>query len=102
MVRMDRLWEPGVLSVMLVSTVVVFLGIGAGYWLYGRKPLEAQEMDVLERRWPNLFTLLRRKYYVDEIYEWAFVGLNAWWAKACDWLDRWVWDGVVQALGALV
>jgi hypothetical protein len=28
--------------------------------------------------------------------------LNAWWAKACDWLDRRVWDGVVQGLAALV
>ena len=49
-----------------------------------------------------MFTLLRRKYYVDEIYEWAFVGLNAWWAKACDWLDRWVWEGAVELIGALV
>ncbi len=101
-VNPGKLGEPGVLSVMLASTVVAFLGIGLGYWLYGRQPLDSTQADVLERWWPNLFTLLRRKYYVDEIYEWAFVGLNAWWATACDWLDRWVWDGVVQALAALV
>ena len=33
---------------------------------------------------------------MDEVYDWAFVGLNAAWAKACDWLDRWVWSGAVQ------
>jgi NADH-quinone oxidoreductase subunit L len=97
-----RLWDPEVMRVMLLSTVVALSGIGLGYWLYGRQPLASEPVDVLERRWPNLFTLLRRKYYVDEIYEWAFVGLNAWWAKACDWLDHWVWDGVVQLIGAVV
>lgn len=100
--NLARLGDSGVLSVMVTSTVIAFLGIGLGYWLYGRRALESQEKDVLEQWWPNLFTLLRRKYYVDEIYEWAFVGLNAWWSKACDWVDRWVWDGLVQMLGALV
>jgi len=95
-------WNTGVLTVMLTSTVVALTGIGLGYWLYGRHPLEAEHADALERWWPNVFTLLRRKYYVDEIYEWVFVGLNAWFAKACDWLDRWVWDGLVQVIGALV
>jgi NADH-quinone oxidoreductase subunit L len=100
--ELGRLWAPGVLSVMVTSTTIAFLGIGLGYWLYGRRPLETAGVDILERWWPNVFTLLKRKYYVDEIYEWAFVGLNAWWAKACDWLDRWVWEGIVQLIGAVV
>jgi NADH-quinone oxidoreductase subunit L len=94
--------RPGVLPVMLTSTVIALGGIGLGFWLYGREPLDAQAVDVLERWWPNLFTLLRRKYYVDEAYEWLFVGLNAWWARACDWLDHWVWDSLVQLVAALV
>jgi NADH-quinone oxidoreductase subunit L len=94
--------DPALLSVMVTSIIVALLGIGLGYWLYGRQPLESQQLDVLERWWPNVFTLLRRKYYVDEIYEWAFVGLNAWWARACAWLDQWVWEGIVQLLAALV
>jgi NADH-quinone oxidoreductase subunit L len=99
----DRLFEPGVLAVMGVSTGVVFLGLGLGWWLYGRRLVVAPtQPDVLDRLWPNVFTLLRHKYFVDEIYEWAFVGLNAWWAKACDWLDRWVWNGVVQLISFAV
>jgi len=99
---LTALRDPSVVRVMLTSTIVAVGGIGLGYWLYGRRPLDSQQLDVLERWWPNLFTLLRRKYYVDEIYEWAFVGLNAWWAKGCSWLDRWVWESIVQLLAGLV
>jgi NADH-quinone oxidoreductase subunit L len=93
-----RLAEHGVLVTMLVSTFVALAGIGLGWWLYGREPMERAEADRLERLWPNVFTLLRRKYFVDEIYDWAVVGLNAWWARTCDWLDRWIWDSAVQVL----
>ncbi len=92
-----RLGEPDVLSLMLLSSAVGFVGIGVGYWLYGRTPIAgAEAVDGLEGLWPNVFALLRRKYFVDEIYQWAVVGLNAWWAKTCDWLDRRVWSGAVQ------
>jgi len=93
---------PGVMGVMLTSTVIALAGIGLGYFLYGREPLQSQAPDVLERWWPNLFTLLQHKYYVDEAYEWLFVGFNAWWARACDWLDRWVWESLVQLVAAAV
>jgi NADH-quinone oxidoreductase subunit L len=97
------LWSSDVLFTMGVSTVVVFLGIGLGYWLYGRRPIAGiEDADVLERRQPEIYTLLRRKYFVDEAYEWAFVGLNRWWARACDWLDTWVVSGVVMLCGYAV
>jgi NADH-quinone oxidoreductase subunit L len=93
------LLHPGVLSVMCASAVVCFLGLGLGWWFYGRKPVPSSTApDPLERLWPNVFALLQRKYFVDEIYDWAVVGFNAWWARACAWLDRWVWNGAVQVL----
>jgi NADH-quinone oxidoreductase subunit L len=39
---------------------------------------------------------------VDEIYESSVIRFNAWGARACDWLDYWVWNGVMQALSLLV
>jgi len=94
--RPDKLLEPGVLGLMCLSAAVAFSGIGLGYWLYGRKPVAAgEERDVLERFWPNVFALWRRKYFIDEAYEWAVVGLNARFAQMCDLLDRWVWNGAV-------
>jgi NADH-quinone oxidoreductase subunit L len=99
----SRITEGGVLLVMSFSTFVAFAGIGLGYCLYGRKPIQASdEPDVLEGLWPNLFQLLRQKYFVDEIYEWAVVGLNACWARMCDLLDRWLWNGAVQLLAYIV
>jgi NADH-quinone oxidoreductase subunit L len=101
-VDFSQIGKPDFLSTVLLSTAVVFIGLGAGYWLYGRQPLSASEQpDAVERLWPNVFTLLRRKYFVDEAYEWAIVGLNAFWARTCDWLDRWIWDGLVQLFSYL-
>jgi NADH-quinone oxidoreductase subunit L len=99
----SRMNEPGVMMVMGLSTLIVFVGIGLGYWLYGRNGgPRAGEVDVLERKWPNVLALLRNKYYFDEVYEWSAVGLNAWFAKACDWLDDWIWNGVVQLVSFVV
>jgi proton-translocating NADH-quinone oxidoreductase chain L len=100
---MAALTKPDVLFTMGVSTVIVFIGIGLGYWLYGRKSIAStEEADVLEKAQPEVFTLLQRKYFVDEAYEWAFVGLNRWWAKACDWLDTWVVNGLVLLCGYVI
>ncbi len=93
------LLEPAILGTMALSTLMVFLGIALGYWFYGRRALAgAQAPDPLEHVQADIFVLLRRKYYVDEAYNWAVVGLNAWCAKASDWLDQHIWSGLVQAL----
>src|SRR5581483_3981608 len=57
-------FTPDVISLMAVSSVIVFLGIGIGYWLYGRKPAEkADAPDPLEKiLQPEVYTLLERKY----------------------------------------
>ena len=68
--------------------------MGLGWWWYGRKPIQTpDEADVLERRWPDVFALLRNKFYVDELYEASVVWFNARWAWVCDWLDTWIWNG---------
>jgi NADH-quinone oxidoreductase subunit L len=92
-----------VLSLMLLSVAIAIGGIGLGWFLYGRKPLSnPEEPDILERFQPDIFTLLRRKYFVDELYESTAVRLNAWFAKMCDTLDYLVWNGIVQLLSLAV
>ncbi len=56
---------------MLLSASVVFAGPGPG--LVALRPAARwrapTQPDVLERLPPEVFALLRRKYFVDEIYE---------------------------------
>jgi NADH-quinone oxidoreductase subunit L len=100
---LGRLFEADMLGLMGVSIVVVFLGLGLGWWLYAGKPIEStREADPLERLPAQTFALLQNKYFIDEIYERSFIRLNAWWAKACDWLDRVLWSGLVQLASYLV
>jgi NADH-quinone oxidoreductase subunit L len=102
-VKFAKLGEAGVLSTMLISTAVVFVGIGLGWWLYGRKSITSgDEADVLERAQPDIYHLLRKKYFVDEIYQWSFVKLNACWANACAWLDAVIVSGAVQLCSYVV
>jgi len=101
--ELRRLFEGEVMSFMLLSSIVVFVGIGLGWWLYGRRPVvHAEDMDVLEQMRPDIFGLLRNKYYVDELYDHSVVWLNAWWARVCNALDYWVWNGAVQLVSYLV
>lgn len=95
----SRLFEGETLAVMLLSILLVTGGVGAGWWLYGRRPVaNADEPDPLERLIPGAFDVLRKKFLVDELYEVSVVRLNAWSARLSDWLDRWVWGGAVLAV----
>ncbi|HZV34809.1 MAG TPA: NADH-quinone oxidoreductase subunit L, partial [Verrucomicrobiae bacterium] len=107
--QFGELWQPETLAVLSLSTVIVFLGIGFGWWLYGRKPIQrANEADALERLTANIpglrdtLVLLRQKFFVDEIYEATVVRFNAWWARFCDSMDYWLWNGVVLAVTYIV
>jgi len=85
------------LSVMLVG-----LGLGAGWWLYGRRPRAASgTADPLAAALPRLWAALAGRLGFDEFYA-ATVGrfvLRA--AALADGFDRWIWDGLVRSLAAL-
>ena len=97
-----RLFEPGILSLLIASSVIVFLGLGAGWWFYGRKPMaSADEADPLEKLRPDIFGVLRNKFYVDELYELTVIRFNAWAAQASDFCDRNLWGGAVKLVSLL-
>jgi NADH-quinone oxidoreductase subunit L len=92
----NKLTEGGTLGLMLASAVIVFAGLGLGWWLYGKRLRRtADEPDVLQAAQPVVFRILANKYFVDEIYEGTIIRFNAWAARACDFLDRWIWGGAV-------
>jgi NADH-quinone oxidoreductase subunit L len=93
----------GLLHVMMTSSVIVFLGLGLGWWMYGRRPVpNATAPDALQQLQPQAFAVLGGKFFVDELYGATVLRWNAGQARLCDWLDRWVWNGAVQAVSYLV
>ncbi len=99
----DEVAWGGVVTLMLISTGVVFAGIsiaGVIYGLLGTGPIT--EKDVLETLAPSIFAVLRDKFYVDELYEATVVRLNAAFARFCHWLDSVLLDTLVVVVSHLV
>ena len=98
-----KLFEGTTPLLMLGSIVIVLLGIALGWAVYGRKPLGGpEESDALERARPDIYSVLKNKYYFDEIYEWSVVSFNAWWSRFCNALDVFIWNGMVQLMSFAV
>ena len=96
-------FENGILPIMLSSSMIVFAGLGLGWWFYGRQPIVATGApDALERIQPQLFNLLRHKFYVDEFYQATFIRWTRWLSLVSAWSDRWIWHGAVWAVSYLV
>ena len=66
------------------------------------KPADKRtEGDALESLQPSVFSILHDKFLFDELYDATVVRLNATCARVSDWLDRFVWGGLVWAASYL-
>ena len=90
--------EPGFFALLATSSLVVFAGLGLGWWIYGNKSPEADAPDALEARMPLVWNVLQNKFYIDELYGATFIAFYAWWARVADWIDRNVWGGAVRSV----
>jgi len=88
--------EPAWLMLLLTSCVIVVIGIGLGWLLYGSKSPAAAEPDVIERTVPPIWAALRDRLYIDQFYGVTVIAFYSWWARVADWLDRRVWGGIVS------
>ena len=94
------LFEGG--GLMVLSIVLVAIGIGAGWALYGRRPrTTTSALDPIEKISPGLFGALQARFGFDELYAATVGRLNTATAAVADGLDRYVWDGAVRFLAAL-
>ncbi len=93
--ELAKFGEPSFLALLATSTVIVFVGLGLGWLLYGNKSPEPEERDVLEKAAPPVWAALANRLYVDELYGVTFIAFYAWWARVADWMDRHVWGGIV-------
>ncbi len=82
--------------VLLLSTTLVAAGIGLAALFYSRANIKsAADRDPVQRTLPGPFALLHNKFYVDEFYDATIVRLTAFFARISDWLERYVWGGLV-------
>jgi NADH-quinone oxidoreductase subunit L len=94
--------EGGGSGLMMLSILLVAIGIGAGWAVYGRRPrTRATAPDPLETVAPGVVAALAARLGFDELYAATVLRLNAAAAALADWLDRHVWDGAVQLLARL-
>jgi NADH-quinone oxidoreductase subunit L len=95
--------EPGLMAVMLTSSVIALVGIALGWLLYGRRPVTTCDaIDVLDHAQPQTFRFLHNAYYIDALYAATFIRLTRWLAHLSDFFDRFVFNGVVQLVSFAV
>jgi NADH-quinone oxidoreductase subunit L len=89
-------------GLMALSVVLVALGLGAGWALYGVHPrVRPGAADPLAARAPGVFAALGHRLGFDELYAATVFKLNAGLATLADFLDRFVWGGGVALLAKL-
>ena len=88
---------PGLIPLMLASSLLVFLGITLAWLLYGRKPIESPDApDALQQIQPHTFTFLENAFYINHLYTATILRLNAAFAILSDLFDRYLFNGAVQ------
>ncbi|HWT66217.1 MAG TPA: NADH-quinone oxidoreductase subunit L [Terracidiphilus sp.] len=95
-VEVGLLGESEFLGLLATSCVIVAVGIGLGWMVYGSKSPASEEPDPIERAVPPVWAVLRDKFYFDELYAMTVIWFYAAWARVADWLDRCVWGGAVS------
>jgi len=89
-------------GLMGLSVLLVALGVGIGWALYGRNPrAKAESADPLAARAPGLMAALANRLGFDELYAATVGRLNDALATLSDLLDRFVWGGAIRFLAVL-
>jgi NADH-quinone oxidoreductase subunit L len=72
-----------------ISTVLAVAAIVLSWYIYGRNPLRAGQVDPLKQRLGAFFTGAENKWYVDELYNTIivrpFAGISRFLADVIDW-----------------
>jgi len=92
--------EPEALTfsyIPLVTSLIVALGgLALGWFVY--RHIKAGQQDPTEKALGSVYTVLKNKYYFDELYDFLFVRPAYWIATTFTslWMDRTVIDGILH------
>lgn len=83
---------------LYTSLVVSLGGLLVGYLLY--RSIKDNKKDPLDWSLGGLYRVLENKYYIDEIYQWAFIRPAKWISETFVylWMDRKIIDGILHAI----
>ncbi len=83
----------GGLNLTVLSLSFALIGLLSSYYIYARAP---QVADNTRERFSFVYTMLQRRYYIDDLFEWIYrriiLGLSAF----AGWWDRHIVDGLVN------
>ena len=82
---------------LFVALGLVAAGIGLGVLIYRR----GGETDPVQHAQPALFAFLENRMWLDELYAVTIIAAARFAARFSDWMDRYVWDGIVRTVGGL-
>ncbi len=82
---------------LFISLALVALGVAAGVLIYRN----AAARDPFECAQPALFRFLENRMWLDELYSHTVIAVSRMAARVADWMDRYVWDALVRAVGGV-
>ena len=82
---------------IFVSLALVAAGFAIGWLIYRN----VDETDPVAHAQPALFRVLENRFWLDEFYDRTVIALAKLLSRLSDWMDRHIWDGLVQLLGGL-
>jgi NADH-quinone oxidoreductase subunit L len=65
-----------------LALIALISGVGIGVWLYRNREHDPLHVD-----------LLRRRFYIDELYQWLIGATQEFFARVAALFDRWIIDG---------
>ncbi len=87
-------------TVMGLSSLLAIGGLFLGWVVYGRVPLAAGQPDPLVKVLGPVHTVLKNKYYFDELYQATIIRFTLWLSRTFFYFDnRWVIDPIINRVG---
>ncbi len=84
------------------SFLVALLGLWFGWRMYWRNPLKAGQQDPMESLLGTMYPILKNRYYLDDLYEKAFVKPSQWLGvQVIAFLDKGIIDSFLHVIGRI-